>query len=920
MKKDDPLFDLAALEEGQEPLQQAPLPRTGPTGEGPPPAATPTDSAPTGSAPAVEDAAGPEESDGATVEAPSPPQRQREGTAAPAPGGGEPVPRPGPRPALEPEPAPSLTGLTVAEAADRAARGLRNVVARHERRDREIIRDNALTFFNVILGSLILVLLVLAFLDRGKGHAQDAGFVGIVVVANVVLATFLEIRATRKLREIVALSAPQSTVIRDGEERSVPASDVVQGDLLRLHPGDQVVADGHIVHETAEIDESLLTGEAESVRKRRGDEVRSGSFCTAGSAYYTAETVGADSYVMRLTADARELVRRQTPLQLRFRRVLRLLLMATAVLGALLLIRASISDNKEFTEAIKDTTALISAVVPEGLLLGLTVAFSVGALRLSRRGAIVQDIAAVEAMNYVDVVCMDKTGTITANKLTLRDLHWVAGAEPMRPWLGAFAAATAAESGTAAALAEAVAESANGAQPRGGVPFNSERRWSALELELAGRRRVFVLGAPETVLPHSEGAEGLDEIYSRIAAGGLRGVIFAEAGVLPDPEAGLPPLKALALLTLADVLRPEVTTAFARMEELEVEPKIISGDNPETVLALIRQLGIKLKGGAISGAELDALPEDEFGRAVDEYSVFGRIAPAQKGRIITALKERKHFVAMVGDGANDVRALRIADVAVAMESGSQTARAVSGIVLIDDSFTAFVEATAESQNVLGNSTQLSKLFIIKSFYAYLLIVATQMLGLEFPFLPRQGSLTALFTLGIPSIFIAATTPPRQAGRDFTNSVLRFALPASLALAAAAISVHLLWGGFLNRPTDDSRTLVALTVGIMGLYFMVQVVGFEGVRRDASLSALRRPLITTIAGVVLLGLFILTIYTPWLQSFFRFGTVGASEWSVVIPAVLGAMVGQYVLSHYWRQIVAWIVKQPSVKDVDRGRAL
>ncbi|MEE9277836.1 MAG: HAD-IC family P-type ATPase [Dehalococcoidia bacterium] len=815
---------------------------------------------------------------------------------------------------------PALTGLTLAEAADRAARGLVNAVEQRERSDREIIRDNLFTFFNTVLGSLIIVLLILAVVDQDPGTAQDAVFVGLVVAMNVIVGTFQEIRSTRALRKIVALTAPRATVVRDGHDQSVLSSEVVQGDLIHLSPGDQVVADGHIVAERAEIDESLLTGESRSVRKETGDELLSGSFCTAGSCYYTAERVGADAYATRLTADARKLVRRESPLQLRFRRILRVLLIATAFLGALLLIRASVADDIDIADAIKNTTATISSVVPEGLLLGLTVALAVGAVRLSRRGAIVQDINAVEAMNYIDVVCLDKTGTITANKLSLREVHWLPSADALRPWLGAFTAATENESKTATALAEGLAATTNEAQPSQSVPFNSERRWSALRLDRGGESRVFVLGAPETVLPHCDGGGPLQEIYARAAAAGLRGVIFAEAPGLPDPDAGLANLTPLALLTVADVLRPEVTAAFATMNDLGIEPKIISGDNPETVGAIIAQLNIELRGGAIYGAELDPLTDDQFRNAVEEHSIFGRVAPAQKARIVTALRDGGHFVAMVGDGANDVHALRAADVAVAMESGTQTARAVSGIILLNDSFAAFVHATAEAQAVLGNSVQLSKLFITKSFYAFLLIIATQMLSLEFPFLPRHGSLTALFTLGLPSIFIAATKPPTHAGRDFTNSVLRFALPASLALAAATISVALLTEGFLGRAVEDSRTLVSLTIGIVGMYFMVQVIGFDGVSIGSPLRTWRRPILTTVFGLALLGGFILTLYTPWLRSFFDFGSIGVDEWAIVMPAVVAAMVGQYVFSHYWREIIAWIVKQPSEKDVSRGRAV
>ena len=312
-------------------------------------------------------------------------------------------------------------GLSSSDAIARTAAGLSNRDDSAIRTDGDVVRGNLLTFFNVLLAALILALLAV-------GEVKDGAFVGIVVIANVAISTLQELRATRTLRDLRALTAPKATVVRDGQEKAVLAEDVVQGDLIHLRKGDQVVADGRIIDKTAEIDESLLTGESDSVVRGPGDELRSGSFCTAGDCYYTAEKVGAEAYAVKLTADARQLVRRSTPLQIRFRRILRVLLTATGILAACLMISYMMED-KGIGETIKATTATVTTVVPTGLLLGMTVAFAVGAVRVSRSGAIVQDINAVEALNYVDVICLDKTVTITANEMTLADVRWMPGAE-----------------------------------------------------------------------------------------------------------------------------------------------------------------------------------------------------------------------------------------------------------------------------------------------------------------------------------------------------------------------------------------------------------------------------------------------------------------------------------------------------------
>jgi cation-transporting ATPase E len=811
-------------------------------------------------------------------------------------------------PAAERSPGrPLLTGLTEEEASARALRGLANVDTTKQRTDGDVVRANVVTFFNVVLGGLILALFAV-------GEFRDGFFVGLVVAANVAIATLQELKATRTLRELVALTAPKATVVRDGRPRAILASEVVQGDLIRLDPGDQVVADGHVVADSAEVDESLLTGESDSVLKQPGDELLSGSFCTSGHCYYTAERVGIEAYAIRLAADARTLVKRLTPLQMQFNRIVRILLTATALLAAALVISYNVED-RGFAESLKATTATVTTIVPAGLLLGMTVAFAVGAVRVSRANAIVQDINSVEALNYVDVVCFDKTGTITANKLELREVVFTPGQEGLRPWLAAFAAASAGENKTAGALARALAPESNGAVAAGGVPFSSERRWSALRLNLGGEKRVFVLGAPETVLPLCEGGEDLRRAYDEAAARGLRGVVFAEADALPDFGVALSGLRPIALVTIGDVLRPEIHTAFETLDRLGIEPKIISGDNPKTVAALLAQLGVRVKGGTISGVELEGLDEAAFRRAVEENSVFGRIAPAQKAQIVGALRANGHFVAMAGDGANDVQALRAADVAVAMGSGTSTARAVAGIVLVNDSFEAFVRGTVEAEAVLGNAARLSKLFIAKSIYAYVLIVAVHMLGLNFPFLPRQGSLTALLTLGIPAVFISISIPPPGSGRDFTRSVVRFALPASLALATAAICVHLLTEGLMGRDIEDARTMVSVTIGITAMVFMVQVLGFEG----ASFRSLTRPVLTTFLGGLLVAAFLLVLYVPSLRSFFDFTEMGAEEWSIVLPAVAAALALQFCISRYWPQILDFLVARPRSGEFARGRA-
>ncbi len=897
-----PLFDLAALEEGQPPLDPPALVRVTQTLaeiEGR------TDGGWLSDWPST-----------ASAERPPPPLEAAPPLTAPQ-SDVEPAPTRRRSPPAEP---PELIGLSAAEVTQRLSGGRVNRDTSKQRSDLDVVISNVFTYFNMILFGLIGILLVLAVTEQKTDHLQDAAFVGVVVLANVLVGTLQELRATRKLRQLVALTAPTATVVRGGFEREILATDIVEDDLVVLRSGDQVVADGPVVWDEAELDESILTGESRSVRRGPGDELESGAFCVGGSCYYRAARVGDQSRAVRETTDARELKRTETPLQLRFKRILDGLIVGTAILALLILISFLIT-GREFDEAVKATIATATSVVPEGLMLGFTVAFAVGALRVSRMGAIVQDNTAVEALNYLDTICLDKTGTITANRLQVDDVRWAPGGRSLAGWLGAFAVSTSANNQTAEALATAFAAQSNGAALVDDEPFNSERRWSAARLRLGDEERVFVLGAPERLLRSATASDGGEQAqllaeYERAAQRGLRGVVFAEASAMPDPDAdGLPSLRVVALLTVSDELRPEIADAFRMMDELGIEPKIISGDNPATVAALVQQLGIELSGGLTTGTALERLSEDELADAVEENSVFGRIAPQQKEQIVSALQANGHFVAMVGDGANDVRALRQADVGVAMESGANTAKGVASIILRNDSFEALVRGSGIAQSVLGNASQLSKLFVTKSFYAFLIIFISNMMGLEFPFLPRHGSLTALFTLGVPAVFITLTRPPRSAGRNFLSSTMRFAIPASLALAVAAVSVHLLTEGILGRPVEDARTLVSTTIGIVGLAYMVEVIGFEGATRDN----LMRPALVTFFGVALLGVFILTLYTPPLRNFFDFSPLSAAEWAIVITAVTAAVTGKWVLSTYAAQIMRRLTGQAYEELASRGRA-
>ena len=580
--QDPPEFDLAALEEGQPPLPPTPAPAAPgaspppPNQESPPPYAQPTPppEAPVDPPPTVSRPAAPVPPVSPPPPAPAPP------VSPPPPASAPPVSPPPPAPAPD-APPPDLSGLTAAESAQRTLKGQTNADTSHQRTNGEVVRENTLTFFNGVLVALIVALFVLAGIEQDIGKLQDGVFVGIVVFANVTIGTVQELRATRKLRELVALTARTAVVVRDAKEQELPAEAVVQGDLVRAERGDQIVADGPIVEGDLEVDEALLTGESDAVRRVAGQELLSGSFCVSGSGHYRADKVGMDAYATRLTADARQLVRRATPLQLRFRSILRVLLIATAVLAALLLIRAYVADE-DFGDAITATAATVTSVVPEGLLLSMTVAFAAGAVRISRAG---RDRP---GHRHGGGPQLRRRGLPRQNRHHHRQLprpqRRPLGPPALRPTAPGSAPSPPPRARRAPPLKRSQRASPPPPTPPSswaGSPSTPSARWSAAQLQASGPPRSFLLGAPDSLLPHCDNADDFRSAQDEAVAGGYRAVVFVEAPDLPEPDAPLPALRAVALITIADVLRTDTAEAFQTMDELGIEPRSSAATIPK---------------------------------------------------------------------------------------------------------------------------------------------------------------------------------------------------------------------------------------------------------------------------------------------------------------------------------------------------
>jgi len=695
-------------------------------------------------------------------------------------------------------------GLSSAEVADRRSRGLANTGAERTSRSLgEILRANILTRFNFILGALLAVILAV-------GEPQDALF-GLVLVANAVIGIGQELRAKRTLDRLAVLSAPRVRVIRDGARQDIPVADLVADDLVDLRPGDQLVADGMVRASTGlEADESLLTGEAEPVDKRPGDRLLSGSFVVAGAGGYQATEVGAGAYARRLAAEARRFGLVRSELMDGINRILRYVTWVIVPLGVLLL-ASQLHAHGTVREALTGTVAALVGVVPQGLVLLTSVAFGVAAVTLARRRVLVQQLPAVEGLARVDVLCIDKTGTLTDGTIAFDRLIRLGAQAPMAEALGALATDET-RNATLSAIGQAFPPP-DGWERTASVPFSSARKWSAASFAGHG---IWVLGAPELVLPGEQHAQ-LSRA-AEMAAGGHRVLVLAHADGPLDGESLPPALRAAAFIVLTERLRPDAAETLAYFAAQGVALKVISGDSPRTVAAVAARAGLP---GAGSPVDARGLPEDPaaLGVVLEEHAVFGRVTPHQKQAMVKALQARGHTVAMTGDGVNDVLALKLADLGIAMGSGAAATKAVAELVLLDGRFATLPGVVAEGRRVTANIERVANLFVTKSVWAALLAIAAAATLLPYPFLPRHLTIIDTLTIGVPAFFLALAPNQRRYVPGFASRVLRFAIPAGCIVAAATFAAYGLASAAGLAPVQQ-RTTAVLVAFILSLCVLV----------------------------------------------------------------------------------------------------
>ena len=743
-------------------------------------------------------------------------------------------------------------GLTAAEVAERVAAGQVNDAPNvNSRSISDIIKANTLTWFNGLIGAMWIVMLVIA-------PIQDSLF-GFVIVANTAIGIIQEYRAARALAKLAVIGEAKPVVRRDGIDVCVSAHDVVLGDVIVLTTGDQLVVDGEMLFaDGLEIDESLLTGEADPVDMKPADQVMSGSFVVAGSGLYRATRVGRDSFAAGLTEQAKKFHQTNSELRDSINKFIRLLSYLLLPVGLLLFLSQWLRADLPIKEVLRGTIAGMVTMVPEGLVLLTSIAMAVAVIRLAAKKVLVQDLPAVEVLARVDTICVDKTGTLTEPGMQVRDVVSLVDSQMTSAALGALAAVESSPNPTLQAVGARYPNPAWTVQQS--VPFSSARKWSAATFADHG---TWVIGAPEMLLGDGDPVRARADT---IAADGARVLLLATGADTPSAETGPGEVRPVALVVIDQTLRPDAAETVAYFLEQDVRVKVISGDNAATVGAIAARAGVP---GAENPVDARTLPSDtvEIAEVLATASVFGRVTPAQKQSMVDALHLQGCTVAMTGDGVNDVLALKSADLGIAMGSGSGATRAVAQLVLLDDKWSVMPSVVAEGRRVLGNIERVADVFLTKSFYAIFISIATGVFAVAFPFLPRHLSLIGALTIGIPGFFLALMPNTERFRPGFFKRVIVFTAPAG---AVAALAAFTSYGTALNigESLGDAQSAATVTLFIVTTAVLIQSA---------------RPLSLLRFVALMIVLFLGVLFIPFFSNFFAL-SLGPERYSFVAIAV------------------------------------
>jgi cation-transporting P-type ATPase E len=766
------------------------------------------------------------------------------------------------------------SGLSSAEVAQRVAAGQVNITPEPPGRSfGQIVAANVFTVVNAIMLTLFVLVLV-------AGSPRDGLFVG-VVVSNALIGIVQEVRARRALHRLEVVTEPVATVIRDGRSVEIPTDEIVLDDVIELRLGGQVAVDGTVLEATGlRLDESMLTGESLPVPKVSGGNVLSGSFVVAGNGCIRATAVGADSYASTLVIEAKQFAMVRSQLRAGIDQILRWLTVIIPVASIVLFVNL-LGAEDGWRDALVGTVAAAVAMVPDGLVLLTSLSFMAGIVALAHRNALAKQLSTVELLARVDVLCLDKTGTITTGDITFAAVHTADGRtdDEVHDALVALGASDRDPNATMAAIVGSFGTDTTWTVDEV-EPFDSERKWSGASFVGRG---WFYVGAPDFLLGPADPARVL---VDRMSTAGKR-LLAVVTSDEPPVDGGLPSgTRTLALVELEDEIRPDAAEILAYFAKQDVTLKVISGDNQETVAAIAQRAGLDMIGEPVDARDLPTEIE-ELARVLDRSTVFGRVKPQQKQAMVRALQSRGHVVAMTGDGVNDVLALKDADLGIAMGSGSEATRAVADLVLTDNAFSSLPTVLNEGRKVINNVERVSNLFVTKAAYAVLLTVVVAVLNSPFPFLPRHLTLIGTFSIGVPGFFLALAPEVDLVRPGFLRRVLRFSIPAGLVAGTATLLAYEAALHLRDVGLDEARTIATVTLLAIGLVV---------------LAVSSRPFRPWKFGlVVAMGLgYVVVLAVPFLRDFFELVLFWDAAWWYSLAAVIAGGIGVVAVGRSTRQ--------------------
>lgn len=701
-----------------------------------------------------------------------------------------------------------FNGLTAAEVNARIEAGKINIADdSSDRTTGKIIRDNLLTYFNLIF-LVITVLLCIA------GAFRDLTFLPIII-GNILIGIVQELRAKKTLDKMKILNAGHAVVIREGKRQKVTAEELVIDDLIWLSSGDAICADSVVVSGEITVNESMLTGEADGIVKKENEELLSGSFVVSGEGYARLTRVGNDSYISKLTNEAKALKKGEESEMIRsinmFVKVIGIIIIPMSVI---LFVQAFVFRNASFRTSITSMVASIIGLIPEGLYLLTTLALAVSMMKLAKDKVLLHDMKSIESLARVDVLCVDKTGTITKPEMTVTEI--VSCDDSMNEVFADYVMSSIDNNATAVALKKYLNDNnvMNGKRTASKVyPFNSTVKYGAM----AFNDDYYVLGAPEFII--KTGFNNLKDDISQYTTKGYRVIVLAKAESLTRDGVIDGEILPLGFVVLANEIRDNAVETFTYFKEQGVAIKVISGDNPATVSEVARQAGIENAEKYVDASTLtDNLMISE---AIAKYTVFGRVTPKQKQQFVKALKMQGHTVAMTGDGVNDILALKDADCSVAMASGSEATAQAAQIVLLDSDFSRMPEIVLEGRRVVNNVQRSASLFLVKNLFSLLLTIFSTVLMISYPLMPSQVSLISMFTIGIPGFLLALEPNKSRIKGHFLGNVLLKALPAGLT-DFFAVSALVICGHVFNIPSTDIATASTLLIAVVGFMIMIKI--------------------------------------------------------------------------------------------------